>query len=137
MRPPPEGRGRAADLRLIEYFVAVVDHGGVTRAARALYIAPPSLSQAIRTLERRARVELPTAAGALRTVELWAQETVLVLPPELAAGLPDPVPLHALEDLPVVVESGAPPAGRVVVECAHRQAVWELVRHGAGAAFLP
>jgi DNA-binding transcriptional LysR family regulator len=27
--------------------------------------------------------------------------------------------------------------GFVAVECAHRQAIWELVMHGAGATFLP
>lgn len=48
----PCGHHVGMDLRLLEYFVAVVDHGGVTRAAEALYIAQPSLSQAIRTLER-------------------------------------------------------------------------------------
>ncbi|TDC97612.1 LysR family transcriptional regulator [Actinomadura sp. 7K507] len=227
------------DLRLIEYFVAVVDHGGITRAAQALYVAQPSLSQAIRTLERQlgvdlfertprglvltpdgtafavparqvladlaragaavrdvgdlragrleiaalaalavdplpgltaalrtrhpallvtvldcdgpadvtARVrngsaelgltELPVDVGTLRTVELWTQETVLVLPADLATELPDPVPMHVVADLPVVVESGTPPAGRVAVQCAHRHAVWELVKHGAGVAFLP
>ncbi|WP_051218379.1 LysR family transcriptional regulator [Nocardioides insulae] len=46
------------DLRLVEYFVAVVDHGGITRAAESLYIAQPSLSQAIRTLERSVGADL-------------------------------------------------------------------------------
>ncbi|WP_326794461.1 LysR family transcriptional regulator [Streptomyces sp. NBC_01808] len=227
------------DLRLIEYFVAVVDHGGVTRAARELYVAQPSLSQAIRTLERqlgvtlfertgrgltltrdgeaftgparrilagvghardRVRtvrdlgggrleiaalaalaveplpalaaalrrrhpallvgvldcasaaevagkvrtgeaeaglVELPGGDDALRCVELCTQEYAVVLPPALAAGLPDPVPEAALAELPFVVEPGGAAAGPVVVECAHRQAIWDLVRHGAGAALLP
>jgi DNA-binding transcriptional LysR family regulator len=40
------------DARQLEYFLAVVDHGGVNKAARALYMAQPSLSQAIRALER-------------------------------------------------------------------------------------
>jgi len=46
------------DLRLLEYFVAVIDHGGITKAANALYIAQPSLSQAIRSLERELGVQL-------------------------------------------------------------------------------
>lgn len=46
------------DIRLLEYFVAVVDHGGVTRAAEALYIAQPSLSQAMRGLEREVGIGL-------------------------------------------------------------------------------
>ncbi|MPY99731.1 MAG: LysR family transcriptional regulator [Actinophytocola sp.] len=37
--------------RQLEYFLAVVDHGGVNRAATALHVEP-SLSQAIRVLER-------------------------------------------------------------------------------------
>ncbi|SEF04318.1 DNA-binding transcriptional regulator, LysR family [Streptomyces sp. 3213] len=40
------------DVRQLEYFLAVVDHGGFNRAASALYLSQPSLSQAIRTLER-------------------------------------------------------------------------------------
>jgi DNA-binding transcriptional LysR family regulator len=40
------------DVRQLEYFLAVVDHGGFNRAAAALYLSQPSLSQAIRTLER-------------------------------------------------------------------------------------
>ncbi|WP_188189706.1 LysR family transcriptional regulator [Nonomuraea sp. SYSU D8015] len=243
------------DLRLVAYFVAVVDHGGVTKAARALYVAQPSLSQAIRTLERQlgaqlfdrsgrgltltadgrafvaparqiladveaakrrvhavrdlvtGRLEiavlsalsadpLPELTGALRrrhpgilvtvrdpgsssgvlsqvrqgeaelgltdfpvksdmvrTRDLWEEEIALVLPPDLAAALPDPVPLAAVAGIPLVLESSQAggraaidPAidrvlgqavGFVAVECAHRQAIWELVMHGAGATFLP
>ncbi|MEU5876226.1 LysR family transcriptional regulator [Spirillospora sp. NPDC047279] len=40
------------DVRQLEYFLAVVDHGGFNRAAAALFIAQPSLSQAIRQLEK-------------------------------------------------------------------------------------
>jgi DNA-binding transcriptional LysR family regulator len=40
------------DARQLEYFLAVVDNGGFNRAATALHLAQPSLSQAIRNLER-------------------------------------------------------------------------------------
>src|SRR6185503_18336438 len=60
------------DLRQLAYVVAVVDHGGFTRAAEAMHVAQPSLSQAVRALEaelgvelfhRAARSVVPTAAG--------------------------------------------------------------------------
>ena len=60
------------DRRELEYFVAVVEHGSVTAAAHALHIAQPSLSQALRSLERELGIELfhrlprgmrPTPAG--------------------------------------------------------------------------
>lgn len=78
-RPPAAGHpglgsevtyARGVDLRLVEYFVAVVDHGGVTRAAQALFIAQPSLSQAIRSLEREIGADLFDRTG--RGLELTA-----------------------------------------------------------------
>jgi len=56
------------DLHLATYFVAVIDHGGITKAAQALYISQPSLSQAIRTLERRLDATLFDRTG--RRLEL-------------------------------------------------------------------
>ncbi|MGP4020315.1 LysR family transcriptional regulator [Saccharopolyspora sp. 5N708] len=241
------------DLRLVEYFVAVIDHGSVTRAAQSLYIAQPSLSQAIRSLERQLGVQLfhrtgrhlvltsdgeafaeparrilldvDRARGAVQDVramdsgrldiaalatlaahplpelageyrrrhpgvllniidpggstrvvdevrrghaelgltrlasaqhkssliahELDTQEIVLALPPELAEALPDPVPLDAVAGIPLVLEftdtTTRPLVDEVLdtavqtvaVECANRQAIWDLVAHGAGATFLP
>ncbi|MFF2508143.1 LysR family transcriptional regulator [Streptomyces sp. NPDC058067] len=58
------------DLRQMEYFVAVIDHGGVTKAANALYIAQPSLSQAIRNLERAVGAQLFDRGG--RKLQLTA-----------------------------------------------------------------
>jgi LysR family nitrogen assimilation transcriptional regulator len=46
------------ELRQLEYVLAVIDHGGVTRAAEALHVAQPTLSQGVRTLERELGVEL-------------------------------------------------------------------------------
>lgn len=39
------------ELRQLRYFLAVVDHEGVNRAAEALYVAQPSVSQALKVLE--------------------------------------------------------------------------------------
>ena len=43
------------DLRQLEYVVAVVDHGGFTKAAAALHVAQPSLSQGVQSAGARAR----------------------------------------------------------------------------------
>ncbi|WP_326709676.1 LysR family transcriptional regulator [Streptomyces sp. NBC_01474] len=40
------------DIRQLEYFLAIVDHEGFNRAASALYLSQPSLSQAVQALER-------------------------------------------------------------------------------------
>ncbi len=50
--PAPAGyRTSALDVRRLSLFLAVVDHGGFTRAAQAVHISQPALSQAIAELE--------------------------------------------------------------------------------------
>lgn len=46
------------DLRQLSYVLAIVDEGTFTGAARAMRVAQPSLSQAVRTLEAELGVEL-------------------------------------------------------------------------------
>src|SRR5262245_61796680 len=51
------------DLRSLRYFLAVVEHGGITPAADALFVSQPSLSQTMRQLETELGVELLDRAG--------------------------------------------------------------------------
>ncbi|MFD8569773.1 LysR family transcriptional regulator [Streptomyces sp. NPDC059639] len=60
------------ELRQLEHFLAVVDHGGLGRAAERLYLSQPTVSASVRALERELKVELfhrtarrlaPTSAG--------------------------------------------------------------------------
>ena len=46
------------DVRQLQYFLAIVDHGSVHRAAQELFVAQPSVSQALRALERDLGTEL-------------------------------------------------------------------------------
>lgn len=66
------------DVRQLEYFLAVVDHGGVGRAAAALHVSQPSLSQSLRTLERDLRSDLFHRIG--RRVVLTEAGHALVAP---------------------------------------------------------
>jgi len=51
------------ELHQLRYALAVVDHGTFTAAADACFVAQPSLSHAIRTLERELGVELFARIG--------------------------------------------------------------------------
>lgn len=46
------------DEQRLRYFLAIVDEGGVTKAAERLHVAQPSLSQALRAFEAELGVEL-------------------------------------------------------------------------------
>ncbi len=46
------------DVRQLRYFLAVVDHGTVHRAAEVLYVAQPSISHSLRRLEGELGTEL-------------------------------------------------------------------------------
>lgn len=66
------------ERRQLEYFVAVVDHGGFHRAAEAVHVSQPSLSQAIGSLEKDLGTPLFHRLG--RKVKLTAAGEAL-LPP--------------------------------------------------------
>lgn len=66
------------DVRHLEHFLAIVDEGGVTRAARRLHIAQPSLSQSLAALERELGVALFERAG--RGLKLSAAGRALIGP---------------------------------------------------------
>lgn len=100
------------DLRQAEYVVAIVEHGGFTRAAAALHVAQPSLSQAVRRLEhelgaplfvrRGRRVSLSSAGeaflGPARRMLRAAAQAVgeVALHAEASAGRLDLVSLPTL-----------------------------------------
>lgn len=54
--------------RHINYFLAVAEHGSFTRAASALHVSQPALSQQIRQLEESLGVPLFDRSG--RTIRL-------------------------------------------------------------------
>ncbi|MBT2382159.1 transcriptional regulator CynR [Streptomyces sp. ISL-11] len=58
----------ALELRHLRYLLAVAEHANFTRAAEALHISQPTLSQQVKQLERALRVQLLDRSG--RTVRL-------------------------------------------------------------------
>lgn len=99
----------AVDTRKLEYFVRIVDAGSITKAAAALHVAQPALSQQVSALEKELKQRLlirskqgvePTAAG--NALYRHAQ-TILRLVDE------------ARQD---VATSGGAPSGRVSIAIA-------------------
>ncbi|MFM0225349.1 transcriptional regulator CynR [Paraburkholderia dipogonis] len=63
-------------LRHIRYFLAVAEHRNFTRAAEALHVSQPTLSQQIKQLEDTLRVQLLDRSG--RTIQLTDVGTAYV-----------------------------------------------------------
>jgi DNA-binding transcriptional LysR family regulator len=130
------------DERRLRYFLAVIDEGGVTAAARRLLIAQPSLSQALRGFERELGVELFHRTGrgvklssAGTTLELAALATLAIDPladllgrfrrayPEVTVRVAEPDGVAELRALVAegecelgLVDLDPPPAGFAVLE---------------------
>jgi LysR family transcriptional regulator, carnitine catabolism transcriptional activator len=66
------------DSQRLRHFVAVVDHGGFTAAAQAVYLSQPALSLAVKELEAELGVALFTRLG--RKVQLTAAGEALLGP---------------------------------------------------------
>ncbi|GAB7003086.1 LysR substrate-binding domain-containing protein [Nocardioides sp. AN3] len=66
------------ERRQLEYFIAVVDNGGFSRAAEAQHVTQPSLSQAINALEKDLDVTLFHRLG--RQVKLTSAGEALLAP---------------------------------------------------------
>ena len=97
------------DTRKLGYFVQIVDSGSITKAAAALHVAQPALSQQVSALENELKQRLlirskqgvkPTAAG--HTLYRHAQSILRLVE-------------QARQD---VAKSGAAPSGRVSIAIA-------------------
>lgn len=64
------------DVRQLSYVVAVADHGGFTKAAAAMHVSQPALSQAVASLERELGAPLFDRLG--RSVRLSAAGRALL-----------------------------------------------------------
>ncbi|MGW5861435.1 LysR family transcriptional regulator [Streptomyces sp. NPDC055239] len=140
------------DVRQLEYFLAIVDHGGFNRAASALYLSQPSLSQAVQALERDlgsslfhriGRRALLTEAGtalieparaAVRSLETARASVAAVH--ELREGRLDiaAMPSQAVEPLTTMISafSGRYPGVSVNIRAAFTSRdVVDMVRTGA------
>ncbi|MFI2241665.1 LysR family transcriptional regulator [Streptomyces chrestomyceticus] len=139
------------DIRQLEYFLAIVDQGGFHRAATALYVSQPSLSQSVRALERDlgsdlfhrvGRRAVLTEAGqalieparaAVRSLATARASVAAVH--ELRAGRVDvaAMPSQAVEPLTTMIRafSGRHPGVSVVIKAAFTSRdVVEMVRTG-------
>ncbi|MEU8345482.1 LysR family transcriptional regulator [Actinomadura meyerae] len=96
------------NLRQLRYVVATADHGTMTSAAQALYVAQPALSRAVRELERELGVELFARSG--RGVVLTPEGEQVVHQARIALGA-----VEAIEGLSVARGNGRGAELRIAV----------------------
>lgn len=127
------------DTRQLEYFLAVVDHDGFGRAARALHLAQPSLSQAIAGLERELGVRLFHRVGRGVVISSAGRELVgparqVLRDLRAARATVDSVKgvLRGRMELATMPSPGIEPLGALTAEFARRH---PGVVVGADAAF--
>lgn len=133
------------ELQQLRYALAVVEHGTFTAAAEACFVAQPSLSHAVKALERDLGVELfhrigrrvklsaageafvPAARDVLRAVDAVRAEVTAVA--DVISGRLDLVALPTLAVDPVAALVGAfrKAYPGVVVRLAHPDSSHELV----------
>jgi LysR family transcriptional regulator, carnitine catabolism transcriptional activator len=139
------------ELRQIQYAVAVIDHGGFTRAAAALYVSQPSLSQGVANLEtelgtplfRRVgrRVVLTSAGEAFQEParqllrDARTLRDIVGAVAGLQAGRLDLVALPTLAVEPAArlvaaFRQAVPPVGVRLVEPEDSEALLAMVRDG-------
>ncbi|HEX2312165.1 MAG TPA: LysR family transcriptional regulator [Thermomonospora sp.] len=99
------------NLRQLRYVVATADHGTMTSAAQALYVAQPALSRAVRELERELGVELFARSG--RGVVLTTVGEQVVRQARIALEA-----VEAIEGLTVARADGRGPDLRVATTAA-------------------
>jgi DNA-binding transcriptional LysR family regulator len=144
------------DLKTMEYYLAVVEEGSITRAAERLHMSQPPLTVRLKTLEAELGVELlsrhgrgvePTAAGrvfadrarrllrdvqgtadAVRSIGQGVAGTLTVVP----AGSVAP---SLVASLLGALRSQAPDVD-IIVSSGADAAVWDQVSHGEADAGL-
>lgn len=140
-------------LREIEYFLAVVDEGSFTRAARRVGVAQPSLSQQVRALETElggqlierlpravrltaaGKVFVPHARAALAAAQRAARDARAALHLEIGELEIAAVRSVVVGLLPEAIRRWRAAHPHTVVhlhEFTHREALAEAVRSGLG-----
>src|SRR2546427_577377 len=148
------------DLRRLEVFAKVAELGSFSRAAEALYLTQPTVSEHVRALEDELGVQLldrlgraATPARALQSRELMPDELVIGVPSAHPWATRKTVTLDELRREPMVVRergSGSRQAiehvleeaslslaaFRIVGEMGSTQAIKQAVRAGVGIALI-